>query len=472
MNECGSASRVEPNRILIVEDDQGLAELLKEEVTDIGYRARTAPDAEQAAAVIEKWPPDLVISDLRLPGADGLALLAHTRQVSPIPSFIVITAFGTVTQAVGALRQGADDFLTKPLDLDHLRLSISRVLEQRRLREQLVRYREILAEDGFHGLIGGSRPMQRLFSDIRQVARGMGPVLVIGESGVGKELVARAIHQEGTRAKQPFLAVNCAGIPENLLESEFFGHVPGAFTGADRARKGLFLEADGGTLMLDEICEMPLPLQAKLLRVLQEGTIRPVGADIERAVDVRILAATNRELEAEVNDGSLREDLFYRLETFILNVPPLREREDDLELLTARFVQRFSVQMDKTIKGLSPESVHCLQAYSFPGNVRELRNAIERAVTFCDGPMIELEHLPPRVRHAFKQSDGPFRDASPVVPSLLGDDELPPLAELEARYIQHVLASVNGNKRRAATLLGIGRRTLYRRLGETGESHS
>ena len=456
---------LEPERVLIVEDDESLAKLLEEEVRESGVGTCAVPDAEQAVKKMRVWTPDLVISDLRLPGSDGFDLLRQSRAMSPIPSFIVITAFGTVAQAVEALRQGADDFLTKPLDLDHLRLSMSRVLEKRRLQQQVVRYQELLGEEGFHGLIGRSRPMQRLFSQIRQVARGAGPVLIVGESGVGKELVARAIHRESARADKIFLPVNCAGIPENLLESEFFGHSAGAFTGASRARKGLFLEADGGTLLLDEIVEMPLPLQAKLLRVLQEGTIRAVGTDVERPVDLRILAATNRDLEAEVHGGALREDLYYRLETFTLDVPPLREREDDLELLTGRFLQRFALQMNKQIRGISPEALDRLQRYPFPGNVRELQNAIERAVTFCDEPTVKLNHLPARVCQGSAQSERLSRNSTELPPDLLGNGVLPSLAEMETLYVRYVLNQVGGNKRRAAALLGIGRRTLYRRLG-------
>jgi DNA-binding NtrC family response regulator len=472
MPEKTPQASVEPNRVLIVEDDSSLAELLEEEITEIGFRARSAKDVECAITAMRGWIPDLVISDLRLPGADGLDLLRHSRNLSPAPSFIVITAFGTVAQAVDALRQGADDFLTKPLDLDHLRLSVSRVLEKRRLQQQLVRYQEILGDEGFHGLIGRSRPMQRLFSQIRQVACGSGPVLIVGESGVGKELVARAIHRESDRSRKVFLPVNCAGIPENLMESEFFGHAAGAFTGASRPRKGLFVEADGGTLLLDEIAEMPLPLQAKLLRILQEGTVRAVGTDVERRVDVRILAATNRDLETEVRSGALREDLFYRLETFTLNIPPLREREDDLELLTGRFVRRFATQMNRQVRGMQPEALERLRTYPFPGNVRELQNAIERAVTFCDGSVIKLGDLPPRIYKSPTRSQKGFPGALNLPKSVLDDGALPSLAELEARYIHHVVEQVGGNKRRAATLLGIGRRTLYRRLGEAPPEES
>jgi DNA-binding NtrC family response regulator len=377
-----------------------------------------------------------------------------------------VTAFGTVAQAVEALRQGADDFLTKPLDLDHLRLRVSRVLESRRIQQQLVHYQELLREEGFHGLIGRSRSMQRLFSQIRQVARGSGPVLIVGESGVGKELVVRAIHRESDRSNGPFIAVNCASIPEALMESEFFGHAPGAFTGAAKARKGLFVEANGGTLLLDEITELPLPLQAKLLRVLQERRVRAVGSDGEREVDVRIVAATNRDPELEAESGSLRADLFYRLETFTIKVPPLRDREDDLELLTSHFLRRFSAQLNKDIQGLEPRTVEQLGAYDFPGNVRELQNAMERAVTFCEGQVISLRDLPPRIRNSpngrVQEQEGQVERSNSK--DILDVADLPSLAELESRYINFIMDRTGGNKRRAADLLGIGRRTLYRRL--------
>jgi DNA-binding NtrC family response regulator len=308
--------------------------------------------------------------------------------------------------------------------------------------------------------------MQRLIAQVRQVARGAGPVLIVGESGVGKELVAQAIHRESPLATRPFLAVNCAGIPEHLVESEFFGHTAGAFTGAVRARKGLFAEADGGTLLLDEIVDLPLPTQAKLLRVLQENTVRAVGADVERAVNVRVLAATNRDLEAAVQSSSMREDLFYRLETFTLRVPPLREREDDLELLAGRFLDRFAKQMQKHVPSISPEVAERLRRYPFPGNVRELRSVIERAVTFCNGEAIEIEHLPARVRDAAPAADLAAGPAAELPPGLLGAGALPTLSEMEARYIRYVVDRLDGNKRRAAALLGIGRGTLYRRLGE------
>jgi DNA-binding NtrC family response regulator len=451
-------------RVLLVEDDDSLRQLLVEELEDRGLQVRALASAEEAVGSLESWEPALVVSDLRLPGADGMALLRRVKSMQAAPAFLVITAFGSIQQAVAALKEGADEFLTKPLDLEHFALAVGRALETRRLRDEVRRFQQLLSDDRFHGMLGRSRVMRGLFDQIRQLARAEGPVLVIGESGTGKELVARAVHAESERAKGPFLAINCAGLPAELLESEFFGHVAGAFTGANRAHKGLFQQADGGTLFLDEIGEMPLPLQAKLLRVLQEGTIRPVGAERELSVDVRIIAASNRPLETEAGREAFREDLFFRLETFILQVPPLRDREEDLELLAAGFVAHFAARGGRPVRGIAPAALAQLRRYPFPGNVRELQNAIERAVTFCHGRSIELEHLPSRIAD---YRDDKARSAGTELLAQLSDGPLlPTLEELELRYIEHVLKLVDGNKRRAAALLGIGRRTLYRRLGE------
>ena len=454
-------------RVLLVEDDDSLRQLLVEELEDRGLQVRALASAEEAVGSLESWEPALVVSDLRLPGADGMALLRRVKSMQAAPAFLVITAFGSIQQAVAALKEGADEFLTKPLDLEHFALAVGRALETRRLRDEVRRFQQLLSDDRFHGMLGRSRVMRGLFDQIRQLARAEGPVLVIGESGTGKELVARAVHAQSERAKGPFLAINCAGLPAELLESEFFGHVTGAFTGANRAHKGLFQQADGGTLFLDEIGEMPLPLQAKLLRVLQEGTIRPVGAERELSVDVRIIAASNRPLETEAGREAFREDLFFRLETFILQVPPLRDREEDLELLAAGFVAHFAARGGRPVRGIAPAALAQLRRYPFPGNVRELQNAIERAVTFCHGRSIELEHLPSRIAD---YRDDKARSAGTELLAQLSDGPLlPTLEELELRYIEHVLKLVDGNKRRAAALLGIGRRTLYRRLGEREE---
>lgn len=457
-------NEVTQERVLLVEDDDSLRQLLVEELEDRGLQVRALASAEEAVGSLESWEPALVVSDLRLPGADGMALLRRVKTMQAAPAFLVITAFGSIQQAVAALKEGADEFLTKPLDLEHFALAVARALETRRLRDEVRRFQQLLSDDRFHGMLGRSRVMRGLFDQIRQLARAEGPVLVIGESGTGKELVARAVHAESERANRPFLAINCAGLPAELLESEFFGHVAGAFTGANRAHKGLFQQADGGTLFLDEIGEMPLPLQAKLLRVLQEGTIRPVGAERELTVDVRIIAASNRPLETEAGREAFREDLFFRLETFILQVPPLRDREEDLELLAAGFVAHFAARSGRPVRGLAPAVLAQLRRYPFPGNVRELQNAIERAVTFCHGRSIELEHLPTRI--ADYRDDNAHSAGAELLAQLSDGPLLPTLEELEQRYIEHVLKLVDGNKRRAAALLGIGRRTLYRRLGE------
>jgi len=312
-------------------------------------------------------------------------------------------------------------------------------------------------------MYGSSAAMRLLFEQIRQVADAQGPVLILGESGSGKELVTRAIHNESTRANGPFLPVNCAGIPEHLVESEFFGHAAGSFTGAQRSRQGLFAEAEGGSLFLDEISEMPLFLQAKLLRILQDGKVRRVGENKEHQADVRVLAATHRDLEEEVRQGRFREDLFFRLETFTVKVPPLRERGEDIELLAGRFLQQFSLALNRRIKGFSHTALEKIARYPFPGNVRELRNAVERAVTFATGAWIQPEHLPTRIRNYNSAIGEPRNDKREFVGA---GEILPPLAEIEQRYIRHVLKRVNGNKRQAAAILGIGRRTLYRKIGE------
>ncbi len=461
-------------RVMLVEDDKALNELLVEELESEGYEVSACASAEQAIEAMEEFEPDVVVTDLQLPGSDGMALLARLRERHAPPEVLMITAFGTVDRAVAALKAGADNFLTKPLDMDHFTLSVRRLVANRRLKTEVARFRELLGQHDFHGLIGGSRAMRVLFDRVRQIGPADGPVLVTGESGTGKDLVARAIHEESARARRPFLAVNCAGVPAELLESEFFGHAAGAFSGADRARPGLFREADGGTLFLDEIGEMPRALQAKLLRALQDGQIRPVGADREHQVDVRLVAATNRDLGELVEQGDFRQDLYYRLEAFQLDIPPLRERQDDLDLLAMSFLEGFAASGQRPARRLSPEALDCLKRYSWPGNVRELRNAIERAVTFCSEEAIAPVHLPERVRRAASQAQ-PRSDlaraqaptAEAVPEELLEGNLLPSMDELRRRYVRYVLERVDGNKRRAAALLGVGRRTLYRWLEES-----
>ena len=450
--------------IVLVEDDRDLRELLQEELEAEGYQVIACGDAEQGKQLLATQAVDLLISDLRLPGADGLSLLPSLASSDSPPAVLIITAFGSVQQAVKALQAGADDFLTKPLEMDHFLLTVSRLLDNRKLRHEVQHYRSLLAVEQFNGMIGQSPAMQQLFQQIRQIAAAEGPVLVQGESGTGKELVARALHDQSSRRDGPYMVVNCGGIPSELMESEFFGHAAGAFTGARSQRAGLFQQANGGSLLLDELGEMPLALQAKLLSVLQDGKVRPVGSDHEIQLDVRIIAATNRNLTEAVADGSFREDLFYRLETFGLQVPPLRARGEDILKLTEFFLTRFNARQKQSIKGFSDAALGLLQQYSFPGNIRELQNAVERAATFCDTPLIEAHHLPQRIR---EQTGAPLLPANTAVipqqPNQPADaDALPTLETVQRQYIHQVLAATDGNKRRAADILGITRRTLYR----------
>ncbi|WP_286807591.1 MULTISPECIES: sigma-54-dependent transcriptional regulator [unclassified Marinimicrobium] len=450
-----------PVDILVIEDDPDLRQLLLEELTDAGHRCAGKGDLASARQWLSEEAPKLVVSDLHLPDGNGLDLLEELRQLPVRPSFIAITAFGTIDQAVDALKRGADDFLTKPLDLDHFTLSITRTLQRQQLEQELSYYRRLLDQGEFHGMIGRSPRMRQLFTQIQQVAQAGGPVLVTGESGVGKELVARAIHRESDRRDGPFIALNCGGIAANLLESELFGHAAGAFTGASKARRGLFAAADGGTLMLDEIGEMPMEMQSSLLRVLQDGRVRPVGSNTEQDLNVRIIAATNRELPDEVSEGRFREDLYYRLETFTIEVPPLRQRGDDLERLIAHMVHQFNQRRQQPVDGLSGEALNLLKRYPFPGNVRELSNIIERAVTFCSERLIGPEHLPERIHQATPTPE-PASGDSWQPPT--GEGELVSLDAVERSYIHYVLDQVDGNKKRAADILNIGRRTLYRWL--------
>ncbi len=446
--------------LLLIEDDVSLRALLEEELALDGYRILTAPDCNSGIAVALSEQPDLIISDLRLPDGDGLNVLRKVQAEGRTVPFIIITAFGTVDQAVEALQAGADDFLTKPLSTEHLRLKVRRLLAHAALSLELARYRSASGAPANLGLVGESTAMDRLRQEIRQVARSEAAVLVNGESGTGKELVARAIHRESERREGPFIPVNCAGIPPELMESEFFGHEAGAFTGARQARKGLFAEASGGTLLLDEIGEMPAALQAKLLRVLQEGRVKPVGAEREEPVDVRVIAATHVDLLEAVRQGDFREDLYYRLETLMLAVPPLRQRGDDVELLAMHFLRQSAERHRRGFLRLAETTVAVLADYPFPGNVRELASAMERAVTFCEGDVVQPDHLPARIRQRQVSLAGQKLTDLKDEPTA----SWPTLETLQQRYVQQVMERVDGNKRRAARILGINRRTLYRWL--------
>lgn len=450
--------------ILIVEDDPAILELLEEELSDAGYATLGVESAEDAIATLSHTQVELIISDVRLPGIDGMALLEHLRRDGNLVGFIVITAFGTIEQAVEALKIGADDFLTKPLDLEGVRESVYRVLENRRLASRLAEADHKSAT--FHGIVGASEAMQSLFHDASRLAKSDAPILILGESGTGKELLARAIHAESPRHNAPFIAVNCASIPSELMESEFFGHVKGAFTGANESRAGLFQTASGGSLFLDEIGEMSPALQAKLLRALQERTIRAVGAEKEEKVDVRIIAATHRDLEEEIRNENFRSDLFYRLETFSLRIPPLRERNGDIEKLISALLEKHATAQGNPIEQVEPLALRALLTYSYPGNVRELENAIMRAVTLAEDGVLSYGDLPERIRQHAQEAPA-VSDADLSTEAVRGQgDNWPRLEDVEKRYIQKVLEATGGNKRRTADILGIARKTLYRRLEE------
>ena len=451
--------------ILIVEDDAAILELLEEELQETGYTTLGSASAEEALMLLSHNEVALIISDVRLPGMTGMQLLEQLRHGGSQVGFIVITAFGTIDQAVEALKIGADDFLTKPLDLESVGEAVYRVLEHRRLAE---RCQQARTTEHFHGIVGESEVMQTLFHDATRLAKSDAPILILGESGTGKELLARAIHAESPRADEAFIAINCASIPAELMESEFFGHVKGAFTGANESRQGLFQAASGGSLFLDEIGEMSPGLQAKLLRALQERRVKAVGAEKEEAVNVRIIAATHRDLEQEIADGNFRSDLFYRLETFSLRIPPLRDRQGDIERLIAALIEKHAGAQGKEIKHIQPQALQTLLEHPYPGNVRELENAIMRAVTLAEEGELSYADLPERMRQqAWEQRGTPHQVASSSgssLPVAHTQQNWPSLEEVERRYIQKVLEATGGNKRRTADILGIARRTLYRRL--------
>jgi DNA-binding NtrC family response regulator len=453
-------------RVLIVEDDDALRYALTQVLGANDYAVANAPDAYAALDLLQSDSIDLVVADLNVPGVDGVsagdgpALLRQIRIHFPEIPVIAITATGSVEHALELTRSGVADYLTKPLRTQALLDAVQRVLERSRARRVQARQRRRMG-DHLAGLVGASRPMLRLFERIRRVAASHAPVLVVGETGSGKDLVAQSVHRASGR--EPFVPVNCGAIPDHLMEAELFGHVKGAFTGADRDKSGLFQAAHGGTLFLDEIGELPLALQPKLLRVIESGEVRQVGAVAPEHVDVRIVAATHRDLEGKVEAGEFREDLYWRVNVLHLDVPPLRERPTDIPLLVEHFcvkLQRRSGEPD-SLEGefcVTPTALAALLEYPWPGNVRQLRSVIERALTFAEGGEVDLDDLPGDIRRA-AQSTGRVRSAA---------DRQLTLAELEREYVYEVLRRTGGNKSRAAQWLGVPRRTLYRRLEEFG----
>lgn len=444
--------------VLVVDDDQGMCELLETDLRMRGYEPAWTTSAAAALQYLKINSVDVVLSDVRMPGQSGLQLCAEIAGLYAGLPVIVMTAFGSMETAVAALRAGAYDFITKPLEMDLLTVSLDRAIAHQRLQQQVRKLTETVDHASHFGdILGNSPVMLAIYQQLIQIATATSSVLLTGESGTGKELVARWIHRRGPRNTGPFVAVNCAALPEPLLESELFGHAKGAFTDARAERKGLFLQADGGTLFLDEVGELPLSMQVKLLRVLEQRTVRPVGGDREIPINVRLLSATNRDLEEALEAHLFREDLFYRINVIQVELPPLRARGSDVLTIAQHFLQDFSTLMNKPIGGIQPEAAERLLAYNWPGNVRELRNVIERAVALARTDRIDIADLPEKIRQ--------FRKGQVFID---GDDphELVRLEELERRYIQHVLDVAGGNRSQAARILGLDRKTLYRKLRE------
>jgi DNA-binding NtrC family response regulator len=442
-------------KILVIDDDLDTCNFLREIFEDEGWRVSAAVTADEALAEARAGKFDLIVSDINLNDRlNGIALLKMFRGVSPSTQVILISGFGTLETAIESVREGAFDFISKPFNVQEVIATARRALESggEETAVESAAMKELSTRYASSGLVGHSRLMIDLYKEIARVAAFRSTVLIIGESGTGKELVARAIHSNSPRAGQPFVAVNCGALTETLLEAELFGHTRGSFTGAVADKKGLFEEAEGGTIFLDEIGETSAALQVKLLRALQEGEIRRVGATKSLKVDVRVIAATNRNLEDEVKAGRFREDLYYRLSVITLRVPPLRERREDIPLLAHHFLRRTCEETGKQA-ALSDKALEALRGYDWSGNVRELENSIEHAVLHSRGQVITEDDLPARLKAP--------RESQPTLEEKLFSN-LPPLEEMERRYLIHVLEAVNGNRTRAAEIMQIDRRTLYR----------
>ena len=449
------------SRVLVVDDEQSMRNMLAIALKQEGYEVVTAEDGEAARREIEASSVDLIVSDIRMPGLDGIEVLRFAREHTPGTEVILVTAHASTASAVEALRLGAYDYVTKPFDIDELKLTVRRALEVKELRKENVDLKlQLTDRHRLDDLVGRSEAMARVFELINRVSDSDFTVLITGGSGTGKELVARAIHNRGRRKDKPFVIINCAAVPAQLLESELFGHKRGSFTGADRDKDGLFVAAQGGTLLLDEIGEMPIEMQPKILRALEDGRVRPVGATIETEVNVRILAATNRDLQRAVDDGRFREDLFYRLNVIEIDLPPLKDRPDDVFMLAEYFLQRFRGEADHEISSFSDETKTLLEAYDWPGNVRELENAVRRAVTLERGTSIHPDSLPKPVRAGAR---GKGEDAAVSGPAELltdGFDLEEHLDEIKRSYMTTAMAKADGVQKKAAKLLGMSFRSF------------
>ncbi|HSO00242.1 MAG TPA: sigma-54 dependent transcriptional regulator [Candidatus Nanopelagicales bacterium] len=442
-------------RILIVDDEANARAALSEILREEGYTTETAADGFKALGKLGEFGPDVVLTDLKMPGLDGIRMMEKAHELLPDTTFVVMTAFGTISSAVEAVKKGAYNYLTKPLDFSVLAVVVERAVERARLLQENSRLRDRLRERNAFGHVIANHPsMVKLVRLVEQVAPSRASALIAGETGTGKELIAEMIHRASPRAKAPLVRLNCAALSESLLESELFGHEKGAFTGAVGRREGRFEQASGGTLFLDEVSEIPLPTQIKLLRFLQERTFERVGGNETLKVDVRIIAASNRDLRQRIQEGLFREDLYYRLNVVTLEIPPLRERRSDIPDLATFFLGRYAHENGKRIEGFADEALQALLGYPFPGNVRELENLVERAVVLCDAPRIELRHLPAALN---KEPEG--ADAMPRVPGST-------IYELERYAILKTLEACKGSTSKAATVLGISPRKIQYKLHE------
>jgi two-component system response regulator HydG len=442
--------------LLIVDDERSIRDRCREVASSLGFTAHVADSAEHAYRLLQTHNVDAILLDLRLPGAGGLEALGRIKAQNPEALVIVVTGYGTVQSAVQAMKHGAYEYVTKPLSADELRMLLERVSNHLKLKTENRMLREKLkSKQGYGGLVGRAPEMEKLYRIIAKAANSSHPVLILGESGTGKEIVARSIHYSGLFRDKPFIPVDCGSLVPTLIESELFGYVKGAFTGADQAKDGLLAIAEGGTVFLDGVGELPVDLQAKLLRAIQEKEIRPVGSTRRIPINVRILAATNRDLEQAVMEGAFRRDLYFRLNVLSLRIPPLRERREDIPLLIAHFMERAS-RSSKQEKIFSDDALKAMLAYDWPGNVRELENCLERTCAFTSGPLINVPDLPPSIAsiQIAVQGNGNGNKQNRIVP----------IAELERQSILNAIAELNGDKLQAARLLGIGKTTLYRKL--------
>jgi DNA-binding NtrC family response regulator len=445
-----------PHKILVVDDDLKMCELLSDILQDEGFSVTTLGDSLKASGILKKEEFDVILSDLKMRGMDGIDLLEEAKRIAPLTPVVLLTAYGTIESAIKAIKMGAYDYVLKSDQMDQLVLAIKRALEHRLLKKEIVRLRRRMESDSqFHNLVGKSSSMKKVYETVEMISDASCNILITGESGTGKELVAKAIHYHSERKEGPFIAVNCAAIPDTLIESELFGYKRGAFTDAKTDKRGLIFEADEGTLFLDEITEMPLTLQAKLLRIIEEKEVRPLGDTVSYPVDVRIISTSNRDIKSSIEEGKFRDDLYYRLKVVAIELPPLRERREDIPLLIQHFIDKFSKEMKKKIIGISGEALKTLLDYSWPGNVRELENVVQRAMIFSQGETL----LPIDFPDFLIQKNGENLLEKAV-------QERYSFNDLLKEYIKRMMIETGGNKTKVSEILGIDRKTLYRKLKE------